>query len=146
LYFTLIKHVPTFQWETPEARQWVAEQLGLPYNDGMQDWPWQVADEERLEDYLQLYARAADAERVVIMELLLQAATMQPNPEKLHLAWVKIEPLLDQNADLHASTAQYWCVWGYKEQDLDVFGFSVSPYVRTWWIANYPMPNDLTAS
>ena len=109
----------------------------------MQDWPWEVADSEYLEDYLQLYTRAADAERVVIMEMLLQAATDQSSPEKLRLAWVKIGALLNQNTHLHASTAQYWCIWGYKEQDLDVYGFSVSPYVRAWWIANYPSPNDL---
>jgi hypothetical protein len=142
----LIKPIPPPQWEATEARQWVAEQMGLPYHDDMQDWPWEVADSERIEDYIQLYERAVDAERVVIMEMLLQAATMQPNPEKLNLAWVKIEPLLNQSAHLHASTAQYWCVWGYKEQDLDVYGFSVSPYVRAWWIANYGMSSDLTAS
>ena len=139
----MIKPVPPPQWETSEARQWVAEQLNLPYHDGMQDWPWEVADSEHLEDYFQLYTRAADAERVVIMEMLLQAATEQPNPEKLRLAWVKVEALLNQNPHLHASTTQYWCVWGYKEQDLDVYGFSVSPYVRAWWIANYPITKYL---
>jgi hypothetical protein len=77
------------------------------------------------------------------MEMLSQAATEQPNPEKLRLAWVNIEALLNQSPHLHASTAQYWCIWGYEEQDLDVYGFSVSPYVRAWWIANYPVPNDL---
>jgi hypothetical protein len=120
--------------------------MGLPYHDDMQDWPWEVADSARIEDYIQLYDRAPEAERVVIMEMLLQAATMEDNPKDLRLAWVKIEALLNQNAPLHASTAQYWCVWGYKEQDLDMYGFSVSPYVRAWWIANYPMPNDLKAS
>lgn len=112
----------------------------------MQDWPWEVADSERIKDYVELYNRATDAERVVIMEMILQAATEQPNPEKLRLAWVKIEALLTQNANLHASTAQYWCLWGYKEQDFDVYGFRVSPYVRAWWIANYPIPDDLTNS
>jgi len=142
----MIKPIPAPQWETPEARQWVAQQLGLPYHDSMQDWPWEVATPDGLEDYFQLYPRAADAERVVIMEMILDAATWQPTPEKLDQAWVRIEALLDQNADLHASTAEYWCIWHYNEQDLYEHGFSISPYMRAWWIANYPVPTDLTSS
>jgi hypothetical protein len=120
--------------------------MGLPYHDDMQDWPWEVADSERVEDYIQLYGRAPDAERVVIMEMLLQAATEQSNSKKLRLAWGKIEVLLTQNAHLHASTAQYWCLWDRDEQAFKRSCFRVSPYIRTWWVANYPIPNGWAAS
>jgi hypothetical protein len=137
----LIKPIPPPQGQTLEARQWVAEQLDLPYHDDMQEWPWEVADSECIEDYVQLYNWAADAERVVIMEMLLQAATMQPDPDKLRLDWEKIEVLLTQNAHLHAYTAQYWCIWDRSEQDFNRYHPRVSPYVRVWWVANYPIPN-----
>jgi hypothetical protein len=138
LHFALLKPIPPPQGETTEARRWVAAQLGLPYHDDMQDWPWEVADAACVEDYVALYMRAAVVGRVVLMEMLLQAATAQRSSKKLRLAWEKIEPLLNQNADLHAATAQYWCLWDYQGQ-----GFRVSPYVRAWWIANYPIPNNL---
>jgi hypothetical protein len=140
----MIKPIPPFQWETEGARQWVAQQLGLPYNEGMQDWPWEVSSPEGLTDYFHLYTQAADEERVVIMEMLLNAANQQITLQKQYLAWVKIAVLLDQNADLHASTAHYWCCWDYNEQDLYESGFSITPYVRAWWVANYPVPDDLT--
>lgn len=120
--------------------------MGLPYHDDMQDWPWEVADSERIEDYIQLYDRAADAGRIVIMEMLLQAATEQSNFKKLRLAWGKIEVLLTQNAHLHASTAQYWCLRDRDEQAFKRSCFRVSPYIRAWWVANYPIPNGWAAS
>ncbi|WP_140466527.1 hypothetical protein [Hymenobacter nivis] len=139
----MIKPIPPFRWETPEAREWVAHQLGLPYHDGMQDWPWEVATPEGLNSYFHLYHRAASAERIVLMEMLLQAASEQSTPENLDSAWLKIEELLDQNTDLHASTAEYWCMWSCNEQYVQEYGFSITPFVRKWWIANYPMPMDL---
>ncbi|GGF27349.1 hypothetical protein GCM10011383_43770 [Hymenobacter cavernae] len=104
----------------------------------MQDWPWEVADAACVEEYLQLYARAGDTERIVLMEMLLQAATEQRTPQKRRVAWAKIEALLTQNADLHAATAHYWCLWGYEGK-----GFHITPHVRAWWIAHYPIPDDL---
>ena len=138
----MIKPIPLPNYETAEARQWVADQLGLPYHDNMQDWSWQVASPEGLEDYFQLYKRASAAQCVVVMEMILDAATWQPTSDKVYSAWIKIKPILDQNADLHASTAQYWCLWNYNEQDLIEHGFPISPYMRAWWVENYPIPVD----
>jgi hypothetical protein len=138
----MIKPIPPQRWETGEARQWVAQQLELPYSDGMQDWPWEVSHMRELEDYFQLYARAASDERVVIMEMMLNETVEQPVPEELHLTWLKIKELLDHNADLHASTAHYWCVWDQSEQAIKEYGyhFPISPYMREWWKNNYPIP------
>ncbi|MCA8833243.1 hypothetical protein [Hymenobacter pini] len=138
--------IPLPNYETVEARQWVADQLGLPYHDDMQDWPWEVSIPEGLEDYIQLYSRASDEQRVVIMEMILNAAAWQPTSSQVHSAWIRLRPLLDQNADLHSSTAQYWCLWNYNEQDLFEHGFSISPYLRAWWIENYPIPVDSSLS
>jgi hypothetical protein len=82
----LIEPIPPPQWKITEAKQWVAEQMGLPYHDDMQDWPLEVADSERIENYVQLYDRAPDAKRVVIMEMLLQATTEQSNSK--NYAWL----------------------------------------------------------
>ena len=138
----MLKPIPLPTYETAEARQWVAQALGLPYADYMQDWPWEVATPEGFADYLALYPQAGAAERVVLMEMLLDAATWLPKEGQLRTAWAQIAVLLDQNPDLHATTAQYWCLWNYNEQDLHEHGFPIAPYVRDWWQANYPIPTD----
>lgn len=74
-----MKHVmPPRVWDTGRAREQVAQHLGLPYRDEMQDWPWQVALPEKIDDYFQLYTRSTDdEERVVLMEMLLEATSEQ---------------------------------------------------------------------
>ena len=138
----MIKPIPPTKYETAEARQWVAQQLGLPYSDEMQDWPWEVATPEGLESYFQLYPLSGNDERIVLMEMMLESSTDQPESDGLYAAWIKIRALLDQNADLHASTAQYWCIWDYNEQEVQEYGFPITPYLREWWITNYPIPVD----
>jgi hypothetical protein len=138
----MIKPIPPPKWQTAEARQRVAQQLGLPYSDEMQDWPWEVATPEGLEQYLQLYSTSGSDERVVLMEMILEASTDQPKPDGLHAAWLRIEELLNQNTALHASTAHYWCIWSYDEQEAQEHGFPITPYLREWWVANYPIPTD----
>jgi hypothetical protein len=135
------KPIPPPQYWTGEAAEWAAQQLGLRYHSGMQDWPWEVAESEDLEQYFQLYSRidrgAAAGVRIVVMEMILNAANSLTG---VHTAWPRIKALLDQDADVLATTAQYWCVWDADEQHLDEEAFRISPYMRDWWRANYPLP------
>ncbi|WP_152981788.1 hypothetical protein [Hymenobacter sp. AT01-02] len=134
------KPIPPPQYETSESRQWVAHQLGLSYHDRMQDWSWEVAKAEDLDAYFQLYAQAEDAERLVLLEMILEAASNDATPAQMHTTWPRIEALLTQRADLHATTAQYWCVWDIEEQDVEEKGFPISPYIRAWWRAHFVLP------
>ena len=98
----MLQDLPPQRWETRAARQQIASKLGLPYHDVMQDWPWKVASLGHLQDYLQLYASSSDDERVVLMEMMLQATTDQEEPAAFKRAWHQVEELLNQHPLLHA--------------------------------------------
>jgi len=126
---------------------WAAQQLGLSYPLS-QDWPWIVAKTEDLEKYFRLYSQLDDHAtapmRIVVLEMILEAASNGTlSTAELQEVWPRIKALLDQDADMLSTTAQYWCVWEAEEQNLDEEGFRISPYVRKWWRANYPIPSKL---
>ena len=128
--------LPPQRWETTEARQQIASKLGLPYHDVMQDWPWEVASPGHLQDYMQLYASSPDDERVVLMEMMLQATTDQEEPVAFERAWQQVKELLDQNPALHAWSVNYWCCWGNSADSR----FEVTPYLRRWWATHFAFP------
>jgi hypothetical protein len=135
------KPVPPPQYWTAEA----AQQLGLRYHDGMQDWPWEVAQTKNLAQYFRLYRQldvhAAPARRIVVLELILEAASNGPLTDaELRAVWPQIKALLDHDAEALATTAEYWCVWLAQEANLDEEAFRLSPFLREWWRANYPPP------
>jgi hypothetical protein len=98
------------------ARQSLAQRLGLPYADTMQDWEWEVASPDRFEDFLHAYRTADlyDDERVSLMEMLIQCV------EDMHAsatAWGAIEPLLHARPDLHGASVVYWAMPQEEDED-----------------------------
>lgn len=144
----MLKSIPPPQyWWTGDAAEWAAAQLDLPYNDAMQDWPWEVAETKDLERYFQLYNRlespAAASVRIVLLELILEAASNGTlSTTEFQAVWPRIKALLDQDANSLASTAMYWCCWQIEEQDVEDYAFRVAPYLREWWRATYPIPTE----
>lgn len=113
----------------------------------MQDWPWEVAETEDLEKYFHLYhridAHAEASVRIVVMEMILEAASNGTlSTVELREVWPRIQSLLDQDTVMLATTAMYWCNWELEEQELEEYAFRVAPYMRNWWRANYPVPTE----
>jgi hypothetical protein len=128
--------LPPQRWETITARQQVASKLGLPYDNVMQDWPWEVASSDHLNDYRQLYVSSSDDERVVLMEMMPQAITDLEEPTAFEHTWHQVKGLLNQNPALHAWSAHYWCCWGASAET----GFKITPCLRAWWATHFPLP------
>jgi hypothetical protein len=81
----------------------------------MQDWPWEVAETEGLESYFRLYRQievyAAPVRRIVVLELILEAASnVTLTGAEVRAVWPYIKALLDHDAEALATTAEYWCV------------------------------------
>ncbi|MEM9996166.1 MAG: hypothetical protein AAF809_00570 [Bacteroidota bacterium] len=97
---------------TPDYRAMLAARLGLDVpEDWRQDWAWEVADYDRLNDYHALYTSAAvlDGEREHLMEMMLQAiADLGHASQTLPDAWQPVASLLRARPDLHADTIAYW--------------------------------------
>ena len=107
----------------------LAARFGLPFDGSEQDWPWQVADASRFDEFI---AAAADDlatdERHELMEILVQCVDdlLMPPSEAGEAAWARIEPLLRANAGLHASTIAYWACPGSALED----AFAVAARMR----------------
>lgn len=138
---------PPQYWWTGDAVEWTAQQLGLRYDDDMQDWPYEVAETEDLEKYFHLY-RQLDTQAqanvcIVVMEMILNAASNGSlSTVEFEAVWPQIKLLLDQDADVLATTAMYWCCWHTQEQNLEEEAFRITPHMRNWWRATYPIPTE----
>jgi hypothetical protein len=112
-----------------EARIALAKRFGLPYQDSMQDWEWEVADAKRFREWLDAYIGAdlTDDERLSLMEMLIQCAEdMGPGPE-LESACLSLEPLLLARPTLHRASVEYWALVG---EDDHAAQFAVSAAMR----------------
>ncbi|MFZ2987693.1 hypothetical protein [Ideonella sp.] len=60
----------TVLYPTTPARQALAAQFNLPYDDAMQDWEWQVANSDAFDQYLAAYTIAMPSDqRFSLMEM-----------------------------------------------------------------------------
>ena len=100
----------------------------------MQGWPWEVASPEHLGDDRQLYA--SEEERVVLMEMMLQATTDHEEPTAFAHARSHVKGLLDQNPAVHAWSVHCWCCWGTSADA----GFEITPCLRAWWATHFSLP------
>ena len=77
------------------------------------------------------------------MEMILEAASNGTlSTVEFQEVWPRIKVLLDQDADILARTAMYWCNWHLEEQEVEEYAFRAAPYMRNWWQANYPVPTE----
>lgn len=102
----------------------------------MQDWPLEVADSSRLDEFIDLLKRAeSDDDRFALMELVLYSLD-EANPAKQREAWRTIETMLEQAPGLYACEILYWSLGdetagAWKMDDLaENEGFSITPLMR----------------
>lgn len=80
--------------------------FGLVRESWMQDWPLEVADASRLDEFCEAYERLDDdASRFDVMQLALYAWNEHPRPDE-HAAWFGRTLLRD--FAIHAHTIAYW--------------------------------------
>ena len=120
---------PREYFPTSEARASLAARFGLVYEDKMQDWEWEVAAPERFEEFLQGYSllSLSDAERISLMEVLLQCIEDSETPQLVVARWERLEPQLVKNIRLHRQTVEYWSCAGASEPEEQ---FRITPLVR----------------
>jgi len=114
--------IPERYWRfiTPEALGRVARCAGV--SDDPQDWPYEVPDASRVDEFIDLYeATVDDDERFALMELILYSLDESPEevvlrwprvmPQAGRARWPQVEELLVAAGPLHAHQIIYWsCV------------------------------------
>lgn len=123
--------VPEHLWRFPTAAaiDALAKRFALPNTPDMEDWPWEVADAGRLDEFIEAYRdpNLSDDERFTLMEIMLQSfenlgARLSTDPR-----WPRILYILDQHIDLHAHSVWYWSDLENDDHDEQ---WRVTPFLR----------------
>jgi hypothetical protein len=112
---------------TPDVVHDVSARLKLPSADWMQDWPIEVADAGRIQDFIDGYHSEQRTEHRSAIATLLIASL----DEKLVLEGFAPDDLLDQVAAIlkqHPELLGYWASWDSESPSGDLM---ISSWIRT---------------
>jgi hypothetical protein len=123
--------VPEHLWRFPTAAaiDSLARRFGLPNDPSMQDWPWEVADAERLDEFLAAYEGGglSEDERFTLMEIILQSFEDLAASTGFDARWDRALEAIDRNIDLHANSVWYWSA---LENENPAELWLVTPFLR----------------
>ena len=118
----------TVLYPTTQARQALALRFGFPYDSGMQDGEWEVANTEEFERCLAAYTLSMpNDQRFSLMEILIQCVEDSKDEAMFNTRWAKVRSLLVHHRSLHAQTIAYWAC--SEERDVEQC-FRVSQLMR----------------
>ena len=120
---------------TEFAIQSLAKRFNLPNTPTMQDWEYEVADSNRISEFLQAYVEEQfnEDEKFVLMEILIQSFADSDRDLTQDIDWQCLLNLLEKNIALHATTICYWS-FGNIAYDLC---WAVTPYLRRIKLRNH---------
>ena len=119
------------------AKYRLKDLLGISWENGMQDWPLEVSDSSRLEEFCIGYEafELSTIEKFALMQLILYSLD---ESDEIDL-WAKGEtvPLVDRISTLlcrdffiHLHTVDYWRLSDETDHE---DGFKVTPLLRQVW-------------
>ncbi len=98
---------------TAAAIDSLARRFKLPSTPTMQDWEYQVADSERIDEFWAAYTSGelSDDELFVLMETLIESFNLLPDDPERDARWPNVLAALDRGIHRHFCTVWYWsCV------------------------------------
>lgn len=127
----MVMTVPEHLWRFPTAEsiRSLSNRFKLPYTPQMQDWEWEVADSNRIDEFLDAYmsAELTDNEQFTLMETIIQSFEELDQLMTAHPRWKDCLKALRQNIDRHIYSVWYW---SDLESALDEESWQVTPYFR----------------
>jgi hypothetical protein len=122
---------PPYRFESIEAITALAHELKLPYTSGMQDWAYEVADSNLIDNYLKHYSKQTDDDKkFVLMQMIIQAVNDLEDTARMGRYWDQIKALLIKDWTVHEYTAYYWSC--FEEDELSNC-FALTPHMRQLW-------------
>ena len=109
----------------------LADELQIPFDDTMQDWPFEVVNSEDIDKYISHYKSITDEDKkFLLMEAIIQATTDQKTTEDFHKYWNLIKPFLISNFLLHEYSIYDWA--SFDEPDIK-YCWTISKNMRDLW-------------
>ena len=128
---------PKVRYQTRKAIDELAKDLSLPNEQWMQDWPYEVANKNDIEKYLEYYNRTTDEDKkFVLMEMLIQSVEEQPTEEKFLHFWNIVKCLIEEDFLIHEYTIWYWCLFEEVDEDHLKDAWKITPFLRELWHKN----------
>jgi hypothetical protein len=109
---------PTSRYGTRKAIDELVEELNLPFEEWMQDWPYEIARPSDIEKYIDHYEKLTDEDKkFVLMEAIIQATEEQASDELFAKYWDRVKPILEEDFAIHEYTIHCWSC--FDNQNLD---------------------------
>jgi hypothetical protein len=99
------------RFATTEARMHLAQLLDLPYHVSMQDWEWEVANQNRIGEFLKLYEsnELSEGEQFSLMEIIIQSVEDSETAVG-SIEWAHTLRILDERMSVHVHSVWYWAM------------------------------------
>jgi len=118
---------PKFRCGTKKAIEELVEEYHYPYDEFMQDWPYEIADPKQINNYFKHYdAQINEDKKFLLMEMLIQAIDESDN---LEMYWEPLKQRIKNDFELHEYTIFYWCCF---ENDIS-HCWAITPKMRQVW-------------
>ncbi len=115
----------------------LAEALNLPFEDWMQDWPYEVTIPVDIERFIVHYAKLTDEdEQFTLMESIIQLTEDQTTEALFIKYWQQIKPILQKDFYIHEYTIYYWACFDDENQ---VDCWKIAPLMRQLWQENHKL-------
>ncbi|MCD8179220.1 MAG: hypothetical protein LUE98_18170 [Tannerellaceae bacterium] len=103
----------------------ISEALSLPYDDSMQDWDMEVADAERVEEFITFLKKGlfTKEEKYAVMALLIASFDNLLWTERTDSTqiWEQIKELLLKDRDLYVDHINYWSLKDESDDPENLF-------------------------
>jgi len=130
---------PNFRCGTRKAIDELAEELNLPNEKWMQDWPIEVMVPSDIEKYIEHYEKLTDEDKkFVLMEGILDVTEYQPTEELFVKNWNRVRQFLEKDFTIHEYTIYYWACFDIESiEDC----WKITPLMRQLWSDNAKLEN-----
>ena len=93
----------------------------------MQDWEWEVADAERIDEFMTAFLAGDldEDQRFVLLETLIQSFDDLGDALRRDERWPRLLAAIDESIELHIYTVWYWA-----DLEGECDGWTVRPYFR----------------
>lgn len=122
--------VPKPRYVTAKAIKELKEQYNYPYEEWMQDWPYEIVNTNDIGIYLAHYKEQTDEDKkIVIMQMLIQALEEVKDKSRFFDYLKIIKSILIKDFNIHQYTIFYWCCFNNSLED----SWMITPYLRQLW-------------
>jgi hypothetical protein len=124
---------PERYWSCDAINQ-LADRFNLPIEESDQDWPFQIADHQRVEEFLAVFKepQTCPDQRFVLMDILLQCFEDLAGTGlnlKADNRWIFLLNYLEQSFKPHAWQVWYWSDFRSSLED----AWCIAVFMRILW-------------